>query len=279
MSTWKAVNGEIPRLGTGLGYRREISKDILEAKDSIDFVEIITDQFINNPRYIEELEQVCQHFKVIPHGIGLSIGSAELQNPDYLFAIRQISDLTKSPYYSEHLCLTQVPGIDIGHLSPLWFTDKVLKRVIKNVRQVQDFLGKPLILENITYLMKVPNETISETDFFKRLTEATGCGILLDLTNIYINSVNHKFDPVDYLEQMPLENVVQVHLAGGYWSNGILIDGHSELVQEESWNLLELLVKKINLKAVLIEHDHNFPEMSTMIQQINRARKITECLI
>ena len=270
----KAFNRDFPRLGAGLGYRREISKDILDAKDSIDFVEIITDQFINNPRHAEELERVCQHFRVIPHGVGLSIGSAALQSRDYLLAIRQISDLTKSPYYSEHLCVTQAPGIDIGHLSPLWLTDQVLKRVIKNVSQVQDFLGKPLVLENITYLLHIPNETMPETEFFTRLTEATGCGILLDLTNIYINSVNHRFDPAAYLEKMPLEKVVQVHLAGGYWSNGILIDGHSELVQEESWKLLELLVKEITLGAVIIEHDHNFPEMSSMLQQIGRARDL-----
>lgn len=270
----KAVNLDIPRLGAGMGYRREISKDILDARDSIDFVEIITDQFINNPRHAEELEQVCQHFQVIPHGVGLSIGSAAPPGRDYLLAIRQISDLTKSPYYSEHLCVTQAPGIDIGHLSPLWLTEQVLKRVIENVSRVQDFLGKPLVLENITYLLSIPHGTVPEPEFFTRLTEATGCGLLLDLTNVHINSVNHKFDPVAYLEKMPLERVVQTHLAGGYWSNGILIDGHSEPVQEESWKLLELLVKKTILKAIIIEHDHNFPEMSVLLQQINRARHL-----
>ncbi len=263
----------IPYLGSGLGYRRELKQEILAAREEIDFLEVLTDQF--QPSWmIEELEQICEIFPVIPHGIGLSVGSMIPLDKGYLRAIKRISDITGSPYYSEHLCVTRAPGIDIGHLSPLWFTEETLENTINNVSYIQDYLGKPLVLENVTYTFDIPGASISQTEFFNRLVDATNCGVLLDVTNVYINSVNHTFDPLAFIEQMPLESVVQVHLAGGYWSQGILVDGHSEPVQEESWKLLEALAARCTVRGAILEHDDNFPEWTLMLEQIGRARRI-----
>jgi uncharacterized protein len=267
---------KIPFLGSGLGYRRELKKEILDNKEKIDFLEIITDGYIHNPLFLNELEEICDLFPVIPHGVGLSIGSMVPLDKTYLHAVKRISDLTQSPYYSEHLCVTRVPGIDIGHLSPLWFTQSTLENTIRNVAYIQDYLGKPLILENVTYMFPIPSGSLSQTDFFQKLIDATGCGVLLDVTNVYINSVNHKFDPIQFLKNMPLEGIVQVHLAGGYWSQGILIDGHSEPVQEESWNLLEILVAHSNVKGIILEHDNNFPRIEILLQQVEKARNILD---
>lgn len=266
----------IPYLGSGLGFRRDMKQEIFDARESIDFVEIITDQYADeDPRRLQELEEVCDLFQVIPHGIGLSVGSTGPLSAAYLRRIKRISDLTGSPYYSEHLCLTRAPGINIGHLSPLWFTETVLENTINNVSWVQDTLGKPLILENVTYAFDIPNGDLPQTEFFNRLVEATGCGVLLDVTNIFINATNHHYDPVTFLENMPLDSVVQVHLAGGFWKDDRLIDGHSEPVQEESWNLLQLLAAKTEVRACILEHDVNFPDTITpLVQQVNRARKI-----
>jgi uncharacterized protein (UPF0276 family) len=171
--------------------------------------------------------------------------------------------------------VTKAPGINLGHLSPLWFTEETLHRVIDNVSFVQDYLGKPLILENLTSFFDIPGGTISQEDFFHRLVAATGCGVLLDITNVYINSVNHHFDPLAFLARLPLEQVVQVHLAGGLWLNDrILADTHSEPVQKESWDLLKALVARCRVRGVIIEHDANFPEMDLLLQQIRRARQI-----
>jgi hypothetical protein len=264
---------EIPYLGSGLGYRRELKQEILAAREKIDFLEVLTDQF--QPAWmIEELEQLCDVFPVIPHGIGLSVGSMIPLDKDYLRAIKRISDITGSPFYSEHLCVTRAPGIDIGHLSPLWFTEETLENTVRNVSSIQDYLGKSLILENVTYTFDIPGGSISQTEFFNRLVDATNCGVLLDVTNVYINSVNHKFDPLAFIEQMPLESVVQIHLAGGYWSQGILVDGHSEPVQEESWKLLEALAARCKVRGAILEHDDNFPEWTIMLEQIGRARQI-----
>lgn len=274
MQQTKSLVTNIPFLGVGLGYRHELKEEIFAAKEEIDFLEIPTDAYTGGPQALEDLRRICEVFPVIPHGTQLSIGSVMLRDEDYLQAIKRISDLTQSPYYSEHLCVTRVPGIDIGHLSPLWFTEETLEQTIKNVSDVQEYLGKPLILENVTYFFDIPNASMSQTVFFKRLVEATSCGVLLDVTNIYINAVNHRFDPIRFLEEMPLENTVQVHLAGGYWAQDYLIDGHCELVQEESWDLLKLLASRCKVRGVIFEYDANFPEMAFLLQQIQRAKEI-----
>lgn len=265
----------IPFLGSGLGYRREIANSLFEHKNAVDFVEIITDQFTRDFRVLDTLAELRDTFVVVPHGIGLSVGSALPPDRQYLRKIRIVSELVNAPYYSEHLCMTRAPGIDIGHLSPLWFTEEVLQTTIRNVAQVQEYLGKLLVLENVTYLFEVPGATMPETEFFKRLVKATGCGMLLDVTNLYINSVNHHFDPVKVLHEMPLDSVVQVHLAGGFWSHDVLVDGHSETVDEETWRLFSALTDLVQPKGSIVEHDANFPEnFNVLLEEVNRARSI-----
>lgn len=263
----------LPFLGSGMGYRRELKDQILASRDAIDCLEIISEQFTGDGRFDAELEEICDAFPVIPHGIGLSIGSEKLDT-DYLAQIKRVSDMTGSPYYSEHLAMTRGPGVDIGHLSPLWFTESVLARTIANVHQVQDVLGKPLVLENVTYPFDIPGATMPQTEFFTRLVTSTGCGVLLDLTNVYINAVNHNFDPVAFLKAMPTGQVVQTHLAGGFMSGGMMIDSHSEIVDENSWSLFDELIGLIPLRASILEHDANFPDsISVLLKQIARARK------
>jgi len=268
-----AAVASLPYLGAGIGYRIEIKEATLSARDEIDFVEVITDQFLDGPRALDELRELCEQFTVIPHGISMSVGSATGLSPTYLARIKQVSDITGSPYYSEHLCVTRAPGIEIGHLAPLAMTEAVFQRTVENVQIVQETLAKPLILENVTYLFPIPGGEMSQTEFFQRLVAETGCGVLLDVTNVTINAANHGFDPVDFLEAMPLESVVQIHLAGGYWSHEVLIDSHSELVQEESWQLLDELVARAPVRAAIIEHDDDFPDdPGAIIGQVARAR-------
>lgn len=263
----------IPFIGSGMGFRRQLKQQIYAHKNELDCLEIITDQYIWNDLHMAELEELCDNFQVIPHGIGLSIGSIMPFNAGYIKNIKRINEITKSSYYSEHLCMTLAPGIDIGHLSPLWFTNEVLNNVIDRVNYVQDTLGKPLILENVTYLVDIPNSAIGQTEFFHKLVDKTNCGILLDITNIFINSVNHNFDPHNFIDAMPLANVVQVHIAGGYWADGLLIDSHSEAIQAETWELLNHLNSLTKIKSIILEHDSNFPDnFDHLLSQVSRAR-------
>lgn len=268
--------GALPVLGSGLGYRREIRQSILQASDQIDFLEVIAEQFTGDGEQVEELQDLARRSTVIPHGVGLSIGSHSL-DPLHLQAIRRVSDLCRSPYYSEHLALTRAPGLDIGHLSPICFSASTLRRTVDHVKRVQDLLGKPLVLENVSYLLEVPGAQMSQAEFFGQLLDATDSGLLLDLTNLHSNAVNHGFDAREALQQLPLNRVVQLHLAGGFWSDGLLIDGHCEPVPHETWALLDALAALIPIPAAVLEHDSNFPdEFEVLLKQLRRARAALE---
>ncbi len=265
-----------PQLGSGIGYRDELAGAIASHRDEIDVLEVITERFLDSPGRLAHLEQLCEHFHVVPHGVDLSIGSDGPLDRRYLQSIREVSEITRSPYYSDHLCMTRVPGIRLGHLTPLWFTESVLMIVTDRVRQVQDFLGKPLVLENVTYLFDVPRASLSQAEFFCRLVDATECGVLLDLTNVYINSVNHGIDPMAFLEQMPLGAVVHVHVSGGHWSGGVLVDSHAHPVQEESWRLLQAIAHRSNIKVAILEQDASFADPGLLFTQVGRMRAVLQ---
>lgn len=276
MQTVTNYLAEIPALGVGLGYRSELKEAIITNRERVDFVEIISDNYLTAPGSQAALEELCALFPVIPHGVDLSIGSLMPLEWSYLQGIKRVSDVTGSPYYSEHLCMTRVPGRDVGHLAPLWFTEEVLQHVIRRVLTIQDYLGKPLILENVTYLLEIPGGSMTQATFFQRLVEATRCGVLLDLTNVFINARNHRFDAQAFLQHMPLSHVVQLHLSGGYWRGGWLVDGHSELVPPEIFALLEFVTTLCPVKSIIFEHDSHFPPMADFLQQMDQARRILQ---
>ena len=263
----------IPALGVGIGYRSELRQGILANTSAIDFLEVITDNYLGVPGALTVLEELCEIFPIIPHGVGLSIGSVMPLDLEYLQGIKQISDITKAPYYSEHLCMTRVPGRDVGHLAPLWFTEELLQYVIGRVLWLQDYLEKPLILENVTYMLDLQSP-LSQTEFFQSLVSETGCGVLLDVTNVFINATNHHFDARQFLERMPLNHIVQVHLAGGYWRGGWLVDGHSKLVPPDVFELFSILASICPIKGAVFEHDAHFPSMIDMLAQMDHARNI-----
>ncbi|HEY2295249.1 MAG TPA: DUF692 domain-containing protein [Thermoanaerobaculia bacterium] len=265
----------IPFQGSGLGYRNELKKHVWEHQSEIDCLEVITDRYIDDPHLTCELEELCDSFRVIPHGVRLSIGSPDL-DVAYVREVRRICEVTKAPYYSEHLCMTRAPGIEIGHLAPLWFTEEALAITIDNVQRVQDLLDRPLILENTTYPFEIPGGDMSQTEFFHRLVGSTGCGILLDIANIRINGANHGFDPLRFLDDMPLEHVVQLHMAGGFLDReGELIDGHCYPPDEAIWALLgELAARAPHVQGSILEHDASFPDdFSVLLSTVTRTRQ------
>jgi uncharacterized protein (UPF0276 family) len=266
--------GNLPALGVGIGFRSILKNELLGAATNVDFVEVITEHFLHRKDARLELEQIRECYPVVLHGLGLSIGSDGPLGRSYLRAIREISELTRTPYYSEHLAVTSVPGIEIGHLTPLWYTRAMLERTVRNVISVQDFLGKPLAIENITYQFDIPFGELSQTAFFRELVDRTGCGVLLDLTNVFVNATNHRFDPLEFLAELPLDRVIQVHLAGGYWSDGRLVDGHNHPVHDEVWQLLEVLAAKTDLRGVVLERDRKFPRFEELTEEVERARTL-----
>ena len=269
----------MPYFGVGLGLRRELREQIAGHSSEIDVLEITPEHYIDRPEETAVLENFSKNFRLIPHSLKLSIGGSTGLNERYLEKLKIILQKIKSPYHSDHFALTDVGGFSIGHLSPLWFTDEALEIAVNNVKKAQNFLELPLLLENITSYFNIPKADMTEAQFIGRVCGATGCGILLDLTNVLINSYNQKTDPFQFLEQLPLDKVVHIHLAGGKITNGWFYDTHSEELSgpnEGVWPLLEWVAKRADIKTVIIERDNNLQDSFEKMfgSDLKRARNI-----
>lgn len=272
-SNW-AVRKQIPPLGAGLGYRDAYQTDVYRFREAIDFLEIIADHFFDPvPLRARQLDLLQAHFTLIPHGLGLSLGSAEGLDEDYLKRFANLVERIEPPYWSEHLAFTKAAGIDIGHLTPLPKTRQTLTVLRDNIRRACDRIQRPLILENITETIRFPHEQLGAAEFFTEVTEQNDCGLLLDVTNLYINSVNHRFDPLKVLWKLPPERIVQLHFVGGHWEDGQLLDSHSAATPEEIWQLLDEVLKFAPVKGVLLERDEKLPPLPELVGELERARR------
>ncbi len=274
----KANNiNNLPFLGVGIGYRQQFTSELFLNQDKVDFLEIISDHYIDASAYKEnELALLKEHFTLVPHGINLSLGSAEGLSKDYLKKLANLINNLNPPWWSEHISFTQAGGIDIGHLSPLPFTQEAIEVVVQNIEQIREYITIPLILENITYMLEIPGSEMNEAEFLSEILERTDCGLLLDITNLYINSVNHHYSIDKFLSQIPLDKVVQLHFVGGHWQHGLLIDSHAYPTHKEVWELMQTVVEHTNLKGAILERDENFPQFNELVQELTQARKIID---
>jgi len=271
---------KIPYYGVGIGLRNEIGEQTMCHKNEIDTLEIISERFFNKPAPVwDYLRNFADNFPIIPHGVKLSIASADKTDPEFLKNMKKLCEFVVAPYYSDHFALTRLPGADIGHLSPIWFTKESLEIIVEKIDTIQDFLGIPLVLENINSMFTVSEADFEEPEFIAKVCERTGCGALLDLTNVYINTHNNRSDPYDFLGRFPLDYVVQIHLAGGMIRNDWFYDTHSEKIagiNDGVWSLLEWTIKRCDIKSLIIERDQNFKDDfdDMLLQDIRRARSI-----
>lgn len=267
------------KLGIGIGYREQFKSELFLNKETVDFLEIIGDRYLDANQYLEEeLSLLAANFPLIPHFINLSVGSAEGIDKDYLEKVAKLIEKIDPPWWSEHLCFTKAGGIDIGHLSPLPYTKEAIDIVCRNIKQVQNYIDSPLILENITYMVEIPGGEMTEAQFIAEILEKTDCGLLLDATNLYINSSNHDYDVDNFLSQLPLERVIQLHFVGGHSHDGLLIDSHSESTPLEVWQLIEKIVSLTNINGVVLERDENIPLFNELTKELNQAREIINFL-
>jgi uncharacterized protein (UPF0276 family) len=265
----------IPALGAGIGYRPAFRDDIFSRSDEVDFLELTIEHFLDKPANVQEdLERLKDLFTLIPHGLNLSLGSAEGLNRAYVDQVAEFVHKVNPPYWSEHIAFTSADGVDIGHLAPLPFSNEALDALCRNVEQVRKVIEVPLVLENITYIVNMPGAEMSEADFLDALIERTGCGLLLDVTNLYTNSTNHKFDPYEFLDGLPLERVVQLHFVGGHWRKDVLVDSHSSPTPEEVWQLMDKVVECCPVKGIILERDDNIPPFDELSEELARAREI-----
>ena len=265
----------LPTLGVGLGFREPFRAEMILNRERVDFVEITADHFLGvPPEKLAELDLLADHFPVIPHGLNLSLGSAEGLDLEYLDALAALVTRIEPPWWSEHVSFTRAGSVEIGHLTPLPFTSEALDALCANIAEVRSRIDTPLILENITYILALPGAEMSEAEFLTELSNRTECGLLLDVTNLYTNAVNHSFDPVDFLDRLPLDRVVQLHVAGGHWHDGLLIDSHSHPIPREVWELTEEIVARAPVKGIILERDEALPPIDELLTDLDRARAI-----
>lgn len=266
---------ELPTLGVGLGFREPFLSDLFLNPGAADFLEIIADHYFDpTPEKSAELDLLAERFTLIPHGLDLSLGSADGLDAAYLEKFAQLIERLDPPWWSEHLAFTRAGGISIGHLTPLPLTFEAVGVFARNVATVSRRLATPLILENITCSIQLPGAEMSEPEFVAAVLAATDCRLLLDVTNLHTNSVNHRADPFALLAQLPLERVVQLHFTGGHTRDGELIDSHSHPAPPEVWTLLEHVLAHAPVRGVILERDENLPPFAELAAELARARAL-----
>ncbi|HEX7180844.1 MAG TPA: DUF692 domain-containing protein [Thermoanaerobaculia bacterium] len=268
---------DLPFLGAGVSFRSAWRWEVVRHRDELGAVECIPDD-VAGPAGIRDLVLLRDAVPVLLHGIGLSLGSAEGLDPARVRHVAQVAEAVEPPWFSEHIAFTRAGGVEIGHLTPLPFTREAVATVAANVAELRRALpGLPLLLENIAYPFTLPGAEMSEADFVRAVIEETDAGLLLDLENVHANARNHGYDPVEYLESLPLERVVEVHLAGGVEHDGAYVDSHTRPVPEASWTLLQWLTPRAAVRAVIIERDDDLPPFAELLAEVRRAKEILRC--
>ncbi len=260
-------------LGLGVGLRGAHFSYLLERQPAVDWLEIISENFLDTqgrPRYV--LAQLAERYKMVMHGVSLSIGSTDPLNFDYLARLKRLASQTKAHWVSDHLCWTGVAGRNTHDLLPLPFNEETLAHVAQRVRTVQDYLERPLVLENPSSYVTFATSTISEWEFLSRVAEEADCGILLDVNNVYVSSVNHDFDPAEYLRSVPHERVVQFHLAGHTNTGTHLIDTHDGPVIDPVWDLYHLAWQLTGGVSTLLEWDARIPPFPEVHAEVLKAK-------
>jgi uncharacterized protein (UPF0276 family) len=267
---------ELPFLGAGVSFREAWRWEVIRHRGELGAVECIPED-VAGPAGMRDLSLVRDAVPVLLHGIGLSLGSAEGLDPERVRHTARVAEAVSPPWFSEHIAFTRADGIEIGHLTPLPFTREAVATVARNVAELKRALpGLPILLENIAYPFVLPGAEMTEAEFVRAVVEEADAGLLLDLENVHANASNHGYDPIAYLESLPLERVGEVHLAGGVVQGGQYVDSHTRPVPEESWELLEWLASRTPVRAVIIERDDDLPPFDDLLAEVRRARKILD---
>ncbi len=264
-------------LGFGVGLRSVHFSHILQHWPSVDWFEIISENFMDSggrPRYV--LDQVAERYPVVMHGVSLSIGSTDPLNFDYLARLKRLADEIHPRWISDHLCWTGVLGRNTHDLLPLPLNEETLVHVVERIRTVQDFLGRRLVLENPSSYVTFADSTMSEWEFLSRMAEAADCGLLLDVNNVYVSSVNHGFSAEEYIRSVPHQRVVQFHLAGHTNLGTHCIDTHDGQVVDSVWELYRLACRYCAGVSTLLEWDARIPTFDEVHAEVLKARQFVE---
>jgi uncharacterized protein (UPF0276 family) len=253
----------------GVGYRRELHEWI--AARTVECLEITAEHFYGRDESL--LGELSRRSCLFVHGLRLSLGTPGELDSERLNRFARVVEIARPEWISEHIAFTRTAEVDLGHLNPVQPTRAVARTIAAHARQVAERCGRPMILENITSHLRIEGE-LSETDFLNAVCEQADCGLLLDATNLLINSRNHGFDPLEWLKEIPPARIKQLHIVGYTVENGRYSDGYSQPIQDDLIELARAVVEYAHVGAVILERDANFPGAAAMDDELAKVAKI-----
>ena len=264
-----------PNLGFGLGLRVDHYETILNSEPAVDWFEIISENYlVPGGKPLHYLDRIRERYPLVMHGVSLSIGSTDPLNREYLAQLKQLATRVQPAWISDHLCWTGVHGRNMHDLLPLPYTEETIDHVAARIREVQDFLGRQILIENVSSYVGYTQSQLTEWEFLSEICGRADCLLLFDVNNIYVSSVNHGFDPLDYLNGIPAARVQQFHLAGHEDHGRYVIDTHDHPVSGPVWQLYEQALRRFGPVSTMIERDDNIPPLAELIDELEHARRI-----
>ncbi len=266
-------------LGFGLGLRPEYYQQILETKPSVDWFEVISENYMvagGNPHLY--LDQIRRDYPIVMHGVSLSIGSCDPLDMNYLKQLKQLKQRIEPRWVSDHLCWTGVGDMNLHDLMPLPYTREAINHVVQRIDYVQNYLGCQILLENVSSYVTYKESEMEEWEFITEIAQQSDCLLLLDINNTFVSAFNHGFDPLVYLNGLPVDKVKQIHLAGYTDNQDYLIDTHDQPVSAPVWELYEQALKRFGSVPTMIERDDNFPAFNDLLIELEQARTIDRTL-
>lgn len=264
-----------PSLGFGLGLRIDHYQTVLDTRPAVDWFEVITENYlVPGGKPLHFLRRIREHYPMVMHGVSMSIGSADSLNRDYLQQVKQLAADLEPAWISDHLCWTQAGGTNTHDLMPLPYTEEALDHVVQRVKQVQDILDRRLLLENVSSYVTYTDSCMNEWQFLAEIARRADCLILLDINNIFVSAFNHGFDPLDYINAIPIDRVQQFHLAGHSNMGHYIIDTHDHPVIDSVWDLYRKAVRRFGEVSTMIERDDFIPPFDELFAELQVARRI-----
>ena len=264
-------------LRAGIGLRAPHYRDLLANRPEVGWLEVHSENFFcDGGPALDYLENCRALYPISLHGVGLSLGSTDPLSQSHLAKLKRLAERIDPFLISEHLCWGHVGGRHLNDLLPLPYTEEALEHVVARIGEVQDTLGRRILMENVSSYLEFADSHIPEGEFVAEVSRRAGCGILLDVNNIYVNSVNHGFDARDYLASIPAEAVGEIHLAGFDVTDGCLIDTHGNRVAAPVWALYEYALQWLGPKPTLIEWDTAIPALEVLLDEANQASRHLE---
>ena len=267
-------------LGFGLGLRPQHYRDILDGDPAIDWFEFISENYmIPGGQPLRMLDQIAERYPLVQHGVSLSIASTAPFDEDYLDGLVALAKRVKPKWISDHLCWTGVHGVNLHDLLPIPYTREALDHVVSRIAHVQERLGRPLCLENVSTYVSFNESEMTEWDFISEMSRRTGCWLLFDVNNVFVSAYNHGYDAKAFLDGIPADRVVQFHLAGHSDMGTYIIDTHDAPVRQEVWDLFATALKRFGPVSTMIERDDNIPPLAELVDELRHAREIAEATL